>query len=207
MRFDPASVDVARELGPARTLGGSECGRQMRTMTRAAINSPPLPEPLLTQWRDYLDACESGLRAQYLRLAGVVAEHIAEATPADRASFGRWLCVRLFDDSEGWRGQYGGGGTGRPLEFALANHALVTGVVLPHLRAELVQPDGRALRWLFQALVGLSWRLPPPLAAELRDMFGERFGKDADPIEALRVAASEDVTARRWLADFEEDDD
>lgn len=176
----------------------------MRTTERAAINSPPLPEPLLKEWRNYLDAYESGLRAQYLHMAQDLVDAVADLPTADQARFGQWLCDRLFNSTYAWNSQHYGA---PPIESALSNHALVTGVVLPQLRVEMAQPDGRTLRWFYQALVGLSWRLPPPLAAELRDILTERFGEDAAPIDALRVAASDDETARRWLAEQEDDNE
>lgn len=55
--------------------------------------------------------------------------------------------------------------------------------------------------------MGLSWRLRPPLAAELRNMLTEHFGKDSAPIDVLRVAARDDEKARRWLTEKEEDNE
>jgi hypothetical protein len=118
-------------------------------------------------WLDYVDAWDSGRRRDALAMAEAVTVSLEDLDDVQRKLFGEWLCERLFDDSEGWHGQFGGGlkyldgGYDRPIDYALSTYPLTSRVVIPYLCAARPQGDGRSLRWLYQCLIGLSCRLPP----------------------------------------------
>ena len=58
---------------------------------------------------------------------------------------------------------------------------------------------GRQLRWLWQALVGLKWRLQADVRSDLDATLRSVCGPDAEPIDALRLAAINDRLACELL--------
>jgi len=176
-------------------------------MHTTGLEFPPLPEDLISLWRDSLLAWKSGLRKDAIRSAETLVTRLNQGEPAQASRFGRWLCERLFDDSVGWKGQWGGNaGYGHAPDYVLSIFPLTTGVVIPHLARELQQPTGQTLRWLYQAIVGLSGRLPPESRDQLDGLLEAACGRGAGLLDLLRLAAPSDERARRWLADVENDD-
>jgi hypothetical protein len=168
-------------------------------MHSADLESPPLPDDLTSLWRGILAAWNSGLRKDAIRSAETLVTRLNQGEPAQASRFGRWLCERLFDDSVGWKGQWGGNaGYEDAPDYALSIFPLTTGVVIPHLARELQQPTGQTLRWLYQAIVGLSGRLPPESRDQLDGLLAAACGKDAGLLDLLRLAAPTDERARRW---------
>jgi len=168
----------------------------------------PLPAgPVASDWCRYLECWRSGRRSEALARAAVFVERLNAAGNAAADEFARWLCQELFDRSEMWAGQWGGGltyrngGWQRPVEFALTSHSLIVGVVLPYLLAVSGRGRGRGpgRRWLYQFLVGQSYRLPPAEHRRLRLILEDRYGTGAQPVDVLRVAADHDPVARRML--------
>ena len=181
-------------------------------MDRNELAAPPLPTGLLEQWHGCLDAWTSGRRPDALSAASAVAAGVGDLDAVQRDGFSRWLCERLFDRSGAWLGQFGGhlrgpdGEQERPLEYALSLHPLLVDVVVPHLTRSATADGGRDVRWLFQAVTGLSQRLTPAEQASLAAAVVELCGPDRPPLDVLRLAAATDERAGRWLAQFEASD-
>ena len=176
-------------------------------MQSSLLDTPPLPDELIAVWHDILVSWESGLRKKAIRSAETLVARLSPTDPEERARFGRWLCERLFNDSSGWKGQWGGGGGyERARDYVLSMFPLTTGVIIPHLGQELQKPSGQTLRWLYQATVGLGGRLPPAARHQLEEMLISSCGQGAGWLELLRLAAADDERARQWLADIESDD-
>jgi hypothetical protein len=174
-------------------------------MERGALEAPPLREPSLTLWLEFVQAWDSGLRRDALMLADELTASLEIGVPDDRERFGWWLCERLFDHGDGWQGQFGGSLTFRdgvhlrPIEYALSVSPLVAGVVVPHLVQVCQANSGRELRWLWQALVGFKARVPPDVRSALDGALRSTCGAHAAPIDALRLAAKREVKARSML--------
>jgi hypothetical protein len=94
---------------------------------------PPLPEgPLVAGWRAYLTLWSAGRRRDALASVRSFVDQLEDVGPRACATFALWWCELLFDRSEHWAGQWGGGLTLRegrwekPVEFALTvQHALI----------------------------------------------------------------------------------
>ncbi|MGN9804984.1 hypothetical protein [Micromonospora sp. L32] len=116
----------------------------------------------------------------------------------------------LFDSSDWWAGQWGGGMIlrnarwERPAELALTVHPIVVRVLLPYLIDGLHEQDGPHLRWMYQFAVGQSYRLPPRERHQMTAAIEARCGLAAPPIALLQHAA-DDPRARRMLRDAETD--
>jgi hypothetical protein len=127
------------------------------------------------------------------------------------AAFAEWLCGLVFDRSEFWFGEWGGGFIldgdvwQRPAAPALTVHALSVRVVLPYLIASRTDEGGPHTRWLYQFAVGQGYRLTPREQQRLRSAIEDRCGAGAAPIALLRLAA-EDPVAQRMLHDAENED-
>lgn len=174
-------------------------------MDRRRLDAPPLSELLLGMWRCFLHAWDDGRRREALLLADELTASLEAVEPADRERFGWWLCERLFDDGTGWRGQSGGGLSyrdgkwQRPVEYALSVNPLTSRIVVPHLARVCNSNAGPQLRWLWQALVGLKWRLQSDVRSALDATLRSVCGADAEPIDALQLAAINDTRAREVL--------
>lgn len=130
-------------------------------LNRTGLEFPPLSEDLSSRWRGILVAWNSGLRKDAVQSAGTLVARPDQDDPAQVSRFGSWLCERLFDDSVGWKGQWGGNPEYEHApDYALSIFPLTTRVVIPHLTRELQQPTGQTSRWLYQATVGAT-RTPP----------------------------------------------
>jgi hypothetical protein len=176
-------------------------------MQSTVLDTPPLPDELVAVWHDVLGSWKSGPRKKAIGSAETLVAQLSQGEPDQEARFGRWLCERLFDDSFGWKGQWGGNaGYEHAPDYALSIFPLTTGVVIPHLGRELQKPTGQALRWLYQATVGMGGRLTPEARDRLDEMLKGVCGQGAGRLELLRLAAADDERARRWLADIESDD-
>jgi hypothetical protein len=120
------------------------------------------------------------------------------------------LCALLFDESDFWAGQWGGGmtpdkdGWHRPVAPMLTIHPLTARVTMPYLIDGLSGSDSRHLRWAYQFTIGQSYRLPPAERRRWQQALEARCGPGAEPIELLRCA-QDDALARRMLRDAEED--
>lgn len=175
---------------------------------RPFLDEAELPEALATTWAEYLDASERGLRAEALALASGLVDAL-DAGPADeRERFAHWLTVALFDRSEQWRGQFGGGltptadGYALELGWALAVFPFTSRVVVPYvIEQALAERGGRRARWLFQA-AWLAYRLPPAIQREVGHTIETLCG-DGEPLSALRLSAKTDVDARRWVSELD----
>jgi hypothetical protein len=125
-------------------------------------------------------------------------------------SFAEWACIELFDRSDFWAGQWGGGLTSRagrwerPVEPALTFYPISAGVLLPYLIRGLRHESGRHLRWSYQFTVGQLYRLPPAEQDQLRLAIEVRCGPGEPPIELLRHAA-DDPRAVRMLRETQVD--
>lgn len=171
----------------------------------ATLRAAALPPEHLRTWHAYVAAVDAGTRRTSLDLAGALLDALDAGPVEERERFAHWLTVTLLDRSEGWFGQFGGGltrgpsGMHRPLDWALSTHPLLTRAVVPHVLAECeVEPHGRPVRWLFQCLTGLAFRLPPTERAGLEETFERLCGPGAEPSDALLLAAERDPDARRW---------
>jgi hypothetical protein len=166
----------------------------------------PLPEgPVADEWCGYLECWWSGRRSEALARAAGFVDGLNAAGSDAVDEFARWLCQELFDRSDMWAGQWGGGlrfrdgRWQRPVEFALTSHSLIVGVVLPYLLVVSDRGHGPGRRWLYQFLVGQSYRLPPQEHQRLRLILDDRYGAGAQPVDVLRLAADHDPVARRML--------
>lgn len=176
-------------------------------MHSADLESPPLPDDLTSLWRDILAAWKSGLRKDAIQSAETLVTRLNQGEPAQASRFGSWLSEQLFDDSVGWKDQWGGNvGYEHAPDYVLSIFPLMTGVVIPHLARELQQPTGQTFRWLYQATVGLSGRLAPAFRDQLDGLLVAACGREAGLLELLKLAAPTDERARRWLAGIENDD-
>ncbi|MGW3811443.1 hypothetical protein [Micromonospora sp. NPDC005113] len=183
----------------------------MRDVTADEIAAAPLPAgPISEAWLAYLASWEAGRRPQALAEVNRFVELLTGAGPEPSASFARWVCSVLFDRSDFWAGQWGGGLTSRrgrperPAEFALTVHPITAWILLPYLTTGLPSGDGRHLRWTYQFAVGQGYRLPPRQRHQLRAAIDARCGTDAAPIDLLRYA-SDDAAAVRMLRNAEVD--
>jgi hypothetical protein len=108
----------------------------------------------------------------------------------------------LFDDSDRWAGQWGGGMSlrdgqwERPAEPALTIHPISARVLLPYLISRLADQNGRRLRWMYQFAVGQAYRLPPREQQQLHLAVEARCGPGA-PLTALLQHAGDDALTRR----------
>jgi hypothetical protein len=166
----------------------------------------PLPAgPVLGEWCEYLECWSSGRRSEAMARAAVFVNRLNAAGIAATNEFAHWLCQELFDRGDMWAGHWGGGLTfrdgawQRPVEFALTLHPLTVGVTLPYLLVVSGRGHGPGHRWLYQFLVGQSYRLPPEKRQRLRLILEDRYGTGAQPVDVLRVAADHDPIARRML--------
>lgn len=166
---------------------------------------PPLPdEPLAAEWRAYLALWSAGRRREALASVRSFVDQLEGAGPQAGAIFALWWCELLFDRSEHWAGQWGGGlalREGRwekPVEFALTVHPIALRVVLPYLLGRVAVERDRHLRWAYQFTVGQGNRLPPPARRSLWSAIESRCGPGAAPIDLLRHAV-DDPDARRML--------
>jgi hypothetical protein len=131
---------------------------------------------------------------------------LVAAGPERFAAFARWVCSVLFDDSDWWAGQWGGGLSlrdgrwERPVEPALTVHPIAVRALLPYLISGLSAGDGRHLRWVYQFAVGQAYRLPPRERQQLRAAIEARCGIGEPPVALLRHAGN-DALARRLLND------
>lgn len=182
----------------------------MRLTLDDLVDAPLPAGPVASEWRRYLECWWSGRRSEALVRAAVFVDRLNGAGNAAADEFACWLCQELFDRSDIWAGQWGGGltfrdgGWQRPVEFALTSHALTVGVVLPYLLAVSGRGHGPGRRWLYQFLVGQSYRLPPEEHQRVRIILEDRYGAGAQPVDVLRVAADHDPVARRMLAHLDD---
>lgn len=164
-------------------------------------------------WCALLDAWESGLRRDALSLAEVLTASLSALEDDQRERFAEWFCERLFDEGSGWYGQFGGGlrpvagRFERPLDYALSMQPFTACVVVPYLARVCQEGSAHHLRWLYQCLIGMRFRMPPAVGAEVDAALETICGAGATPLEVLRRAALDDDRARRWLADVEAEDD
>lgn len=179
-------------------------------MNRDLLADPPLPSgELVRTWTACIDAWASGRRRDALGLADALVSGLDNLQREQRDLFAVWLCEGLFDEGRGWLGQFGGGlayddgAFSRPVEYALSINPFSTRVVVPYLSAASPERHGHALRWLYQALIGLAYRVPPDSRAELEATMRSICGPDADPLDVLREAAVEDEFARQWLEELD----
>ncbi|GAA4946942.1 hypothetical protein [Actinoplanes utahensis] len=170
----------------------------------------PLPEgPLSEAWGAYLSSYLQGRRSPALVRANRFLALIG-AEPVHRTSFAEWVCTGLFDRSDFWSGQWGGGlilrgrRWERPVEPALTFHPISSGVVLPYLVGGLRREERQPLRWTYQFAVGQLDRLLPVERDELRSAIADRCGPDAALIDLLRHATG-DSRAMRMLRDIQDD--
>jgi hypothetical protein len=170
----------------------------------------PLPdESLAAGWRAYLALWSAGRRREALASVGSFVDHLDNAGPHACATFALWWCELVFDRSEHWAGQWGGGLTRcgdrweRPVESALTVHPIALRVVLPYLLDKVADDHGRHLRWVYQFAVGQGYRLPPPAQRQLWSAIEARSGPGAAPIDLLRHAV-DDPVAQRILNDSDE---
>lgn len=177
----------------------------MRALTEDDVTAAPLPPGLLEAWHSYLTLSQRGLRRQALAAANRFVDRL---DPGTRTDFARWVCTLLFDQSDFWSGQWGGGMTRiegrwiRPVTPALFVHPITMRITLPYLLAGLANPDSRHLRWAYQFTVGRSCHLPPPEQQRWEKALEARFGPGVRPLDLLR-RAQDDAVARRMLRDAE----
>lgn len=179
-------------------------------MNRERLTDPPLvDDDLVRTWLACIDAWASGQRGAALGHAEGLLSDLEGRQDEQRAAFAGWFCERLFDDSDAWAGQFGGGlayehgGFNRPIEYALSMNPFTTRLVVPYLSVAALERHGHALRWLWQALSGLAYRVPPAARAELERTMRSVSGPEAEPLDVLRRAAAKDEGARKWLNEIE----
>lgn len=176
------------------------------------LAEPPLPHDLRAVSRASLEAWDTGRRRDVLNLAAVITTSLDEMGNGPKERFSVWLCERLFDGGDGWWGQFGGGLSlqdgqyYRPIEYALSVNTLTSRVVVPHVLRGCDDGDSRTLRWLWQCIVGLGFRLQPDVRSDLDTALRTICGPQATPVDALRRAAVADERARTWLRDLERGD-
>lgn len=183
----------------------------MRQLTEDDVAAAPLPAGRVNDaWVSYLASWRQGTRTDAQRAANRFVDWLSDSGADTRAEFARWLCALLFDESDFWAGQWGGGltrgkdGWHRPVAPVLTVHPLNVRVTLPYLLSSLSNPDSRHLRWAYQFTVGQSYRLPPAERRRWRESLEALCGPGFAPIELLRRAQS-DALARRMLRDAEKD--
>ncbi len=160
-------------------------------------------------WNSYLALWQKGLRSHSQVAAHRFVDRLVDSDPNTRTGFARWLCALLFDESEFWAGQWGGGmartaeGWHRPVAPALTTHPITARITLPYLESSVSNPDARHLRWMYQFTVGQSYRLPPSERQRWQQALETLCGPGVAPIELLRRAQG-DALARRMLRDVED---
>ena len=122
----------------------------MRELTEGDIAAAPLPPGQVSDaWGSYLAFWRQGIRSDALAAANRFVDSLKHSGADTSAEFARWLCVLLFDESDFWAGQWGGGltrgknGWHRPMAPVLTVHPLSVRVTLPYLLSSLPTPD----RW------------------------------------------------------------
>jgi len=180
----------------------------MRQLTEDDVAAAPLPPGrVIGAWSSYLAFWRQGTRTDAQAAAHRFVDLLIDSGPDTRTGFARWLCALLFDESDFWAGQWGGGlapgkeGWHRPVAPVLTVHPLTVGVTLPYLLSSLPSRD---LRWAYQFTVGQSYRLPPTERRRWRQALEVLCGPGVAPIELLR-RTQDDAHARRMLRDAEED--
>jgi hypothetical protein len=180
-------------------------------LTLGDLANPPLPdESLAAGWQAYLRLWSDGRRHDALASVRSLVDEIEGAGPQVCAAFARWWCEVLFDRSEHWAGQWGGGLSLRegrwekPVEFALTVHPITLRLILPYLLGKVAVEQDRHLRWAYQFTVGQGCRLPPPAQRRLFSAIESRCGPGAAPIDLLEHAV-DDPDARRMLGDADAD--
>lgn len=180
----------------------------MRHLETHQLAAPPLPDGQLAEaWRGYLACWVQGRRHDALSSANQFVDLLTATTSETITTFAAWVCSTLFDDTDRWAGQWGGGMTlrdgrwERPAEPALTVHPIATRVLLPYLVNGLLDQHGRHLRWVYQFTVGQGYRLPPREQEHLTAAIEARCGPGAPPIALLHRA--DDAEARRMLRDAE----
>jgi hypothetical protein len=79
-------------------------------LTLNDLAGPPLPEgQLVTAWRTYLASWSAGRRQETLAAVSDFVDLLDGSGGATSSAFAEWTCGLLFDRSEFWSGQWGGG--------------------------------------------------------------------------------------------------
>jgi hypothetical protein len=178
----------------------------MRRLTNDDVAGAPLPPGLIEAWNSYLALWQQGLRTDAHAAAQRFVDRLLISGSETRTAFARWLCALLFDESDFWAGQWGGGLTPaegswhRPVAPALTAHPISARITLPYLLSSISSPDSRHLRWMYQFTVGQSYRLPPRERQRWQQALEALCGPGEAPIELLR-RAQDDALARRMLRD------